>query len=311
MDNYIYNEETGKEEKVKFDEVDINREYLIKLRFDQQAILLLEQTYAELISYNKPYNVRNLKLLGLDEMTARQLMYMYEICSGKISVETKEEIIKHFKKLTNGATKVGIQSLAVSSIKEVPRLAIIGGIKQEPFNQWNSKRYKGLGKFYKVVSVGSKKVTIETKRKPQLKWEQAKEVPKVLKIIELKKSGKIRVEFNRDYCRLCNRFIIVAALKRPEFHHGLYEIIAYEGTKVFVYATTLQATHLIKYNMSSQRVYDFGVVVSDINKKLTQTAIKIYDYLGAVAVYKEDGTQEYHIMVKSDPADEIHDDVET
>ena len=118
--------------------------------------------------------------------------------------------------------------MAVSKVTSVPRLAVVGGIIEEPYAIWNSNRYKGLDAMYLVKDVTGSKVTIETSRKPQLEWGKARDIPGVLEIKGIRNNGKAVVTFDKKYCRLCNRFVIIASLRRPEFHLGEYEMVCFE-----------------------------------------------------------------------------------
>lgn len=88
---------------------------------------------------------------------------------------------------------------------------MIAGITEPGYNMWNSKNYPLLERAYKVVDVSGGYITIETDRWPTLKYKQARKIPGVLEIKEVdKQNHKLTVALHKDYCRLCNRFIIVA-----------------------------------------------------------------------------------------------------
>ena len=76
---------------------------------------------------------------------------------------------------------------------------------------WNSKNYPVLERTYKVLNVSGGCITIETDRWPKLKYKQARKIPGVLELKEIDKvNRKLTVQIHKDYCKLCNRFIIVA-----------------------------------------------------------------------------------------------------
>lgn len=212
---------------------------------------------------------------GIPYEQARDIKYMYDITTGKVVINSEVDLIKHLRRMFGKDRRIGINDLALSKIKEVPRMAVVANIKVAPYTIYNSKQYAANDRLYKVTDVSSSRITVETTRKPKLKWGTEKKIDGVLEIKEVK--GKVvTIAFDKSVCKLCNRFIIVASLKRPEFHHGLAEIICLEGTKVYVYAQTLKPKDTIKYNYGTQRVYDFGYLKTEINQKLTSAAATLY-----------------------------------
>lgn len=247
---------------------------------------------------NMGYKINNntLQAYGLSYEQQQRIKYMYNICCGKVSIDTKEELIRHLKKMNNHAYKIGIGNLPISKITQIPRVAVVAGIKQEPYAIWNSNRYKGKEMLYSVEHVTGQKITIETSRKPVLKHGAAMSIPGVLEIKGVRANNKAVIEFSKQNCRLCNRFIIVATFRRPEFHHGLYEIICYEGTKVYVYARTMGVKDGVKYNGSTERVYAFGFFNNEIKDKLDAVGKFIYNSLKGVKAEYESANQDYNFL---------------
>ena len=214
---------------------------------------------------------------------AKRLAYAANICQGKVTVESKDQMTKHLKKMFGGARKITINDLETSNVSTVPRLAVIDNLIQAPYSIWNSKNYKGKEAIYKVVDVTGQRITIETPRKPRLEYKQAKELPGVLEIKGVRANGNCVVSFDKKYCKLCNRFIIVASLRHPEKHLVMYEIICIEGTKIYVYATSLGIREQVKYNMGTQRIYDYGIFPQDIKGKLERVAKQLYSKFSGVS----------------------------
>lgn len=212
---------------------------------------------------------------GIPYETARDIKYMYDIATGKVVIDSEQDLIKHLRRMFGKDKRIGIDDLALSKIKDVPRMAVVGGIKQEPYTIYNSKAYPPYDRLYKVYNVSSSTITVLTPRKPQIKHGTPMKLEGVLEIKGLHK-GEVMIAFNKNVCKLCNRFIVVASLRRPEFHHGMVEIICLEGTKVYVYAQTLKPNINIKYNYGTQRVYEYGFLKPEINQKLLKTASGLY-----------------------------------
>lgn len=277
---------------------------LVSLGFSQEEVNCL----GSLVNMGYKINNQTLQMYGLNYEQQQRIKYMYNICCGKINIDTKEELIRHLKKMNNHAYKIGIGNLPISRITQIPRVAVVAGIKQDPYTIWNSGNYKGKEMLYVVQNVTGQKVLVETGRKPVLKHGAAMTIPGVLDIKGVRANGKAIIEFNKSHCRLCNRFIIVATLRHPEFHHGMYEIICYEGTKVYVYARTMGVKDGVRYNGSTERVYAFGFFEGEIKPKLESVAKYIYGALNGVKAEYESGNQDYKFLdiVRQDT--ELEDD---
>lgn len=279
---------------------------LTSLGFKQDEIVFLNNML------NMGYKINNatLQYMGLNYEQANRIKYMMAICCGKVTVDTKDELIKHLKKMNNGRCKIGLQNLAPSKIQTVPRIALVDGIQQEPFTIWNSRQYKGLDRFYIVTDVTGARITVETSRKPQIKYKGQMKIDEVLEIKGIKTNGKAVVAFNKKYCRLCNRFIIVATMRRPEFHHGMHEIICFEGSKVYVYARTMGVKDGIRYNGNTERVYAYGFFANEIKQKLDQVGKGIYNQLKGVSSEYTPGNQDFVLLDAVRQDTDLSDEIE-
>ena len=244
------------------------------------------------------------KYYGYDSSQAKRIEYMYKIYTGKIKVESNDQILKHFKNMTQNAHKLSVSDLAVSRITNVPRFAIIQNITQEPFTIWNSNNYNGEHKLYRVYETHGKSITIETKRYPRLDYGASKEVPGVLKIQGKTVNGLVRVTFDNKYCRLTNRFMIVASLRNPEKHYGKYEILTSDGNRFYVYAMDMGMKETPKYQMNNQRVYDYGVFGKQIKPKLDRVAKEMYGKSGGFKAQFIKPSAEYHTVPRVRSIDE-------
>lgn len=300
---------------------------LLNYGFTQNDIKCITQAYN---LYGK-INTSTLQQLGCNPQYAQKLNYAYGIYTGAIVIDSMAKLTKHFKmiygctqeqaqkyayefnlrnggvttkeglvnslkKINKNGQKITINDLATSKVTTVPRVAIVNNIVQEPFTIWNSNQYQGADGFYRVKEVSSQSILIETPRKPKIPYGMSKKVPGVLEIKGLTESGHAIVSFNRNYCKLCNRFIIVASLRMPEFHLGKYEIICFEGTKVYVYALNMGTKENIRYNNGNQRIYAYGIYPQDIKKKLDGVAKQMYQYLKGVNVEYSNPTTDYKII---------------
>jgi len=284
--------------------VDVDQIKLEELGFTPVEIGILQN----LVRGGYKMTSSNLQCMGFTYEQADRLKYAYKICAGIVQVETEEEVVRHFKKMFGKQYKISIRDLAFSNIVEIPKVAVVYGIKQEPYNIWNSSRYEGKNAVYRVIETSSKTVTVETSRKPRLRYGQDREISGVFKIKEVTPSGSVIIQFNRDYIRLCSRFVIVASLRYPEFHLGIYQIVCFEGTRVYVFAKSIGADKNVRYNGNNQRVYDYGIMPCDIKKKLDKAAREIYLRLGGKASEYEEGNSEYRVLDREDDSDISEED---
>ncbi len=283
--------------------IDVNN--LITLGFNMEEI----QTLQYIVMNGGKVTPSALTSYGLDYESAKKIKYMYDIATGKINIESTDDFSKHLRKLFGTHRRIGIQNLALSKLQSVPRKAVIGGIRDETFSIYNSNKYPVNERMYDVVNVTGGRIWVETSRKPVLKFKQAKKLENVIEIIELKQDGKVVVAVDKQYCKLCNRFIIVGSLRRPEFHNGMVEIICIEGTKVYVYANNMGVRESVSYNGGTQRVYDYGFLPNEIQPKLLKVASELYPVISGVYASTNPANSDYHILTPEIKEEDSIDDI--
>lgn len=279
--------------------MNMNIDYMKSIGFSSEEINALKRV----MPIDRQLTTTYLTACGFTPEQARRMHYLYKICIGDVTIDSKEDLSKHLKKLF-GAYKLGIQDLAISNITKVPRVAVIAGIKVEPFTIYNSQNYKGTQMLYQVEHASSKTIIVRTTRKPVIKYKGAKKIPGVIEIKEIGKRGDVTLAVDKKYARLCNRFIILASFRRPELHHGMYEIICFEGSKIYVYADTMGVRESVKYSSTSQRVYDYGYFPNQINKKLAQVTQVLFARLHGQVCTAESPTKQYYFL---DPVRQDYD----
>jgi len=247
------------------------------------------------------------KMTGANRQDAKQAVYSANLQNGYGAQNySEEELVKHLKETTGKIHKINIGDLLISDVTDVPRVAVVDGIDMIPYNIWNSNNYKGKDALYRVIDVSGQKITVETNKRPQLKY-GAKVIPNTLEIKGVRQNGQVVVSFDKRVCRLCNRYIILASLKRPENHLGMYEIICFEGTRLYVYATNMGIKDRINYKGGTQRVYAYGIFPGDIKPKTEVVAKRVYTHLRGVSVKYIEPTMEYKV-VPSEKTDTIDND---
>ena len=277
---------------MQYTDINVNPPLLLNMGFNQEEI----NHFQYILNNGGKFTPQALQSYGYTYQQAQRLGYIYKICTGKVQVESKESKIRHLRKMFGADYRISIQDLAVSKVTDIPRVAVVSGITESPYNIWNSSNYQGKNALYRVIDVTGQKITVETAKKPRLEYKAPKTIPGVLEIKGVKQNGNAVVTFDKKVCRLCNRFIIVASLKNPEFHLGKYEILCFEGTRVYVYATNMGTKESVSYKMGNQRVYDYGIFAQDIKGKLEKVARGLYQTLNGVEVEYLDRNMDYKVV---------------
>ncbi len=271
-------------------------EELSKLYFTNQEIDIL----INLVGSGYKITPMSLKQLGFTHEEVSRMKYMYDIVTGRITIESLEDFRIHLRKLYGKHQRIGIGDLLLSRVTRVPRKAVVAGIKDKTYCIYNSKRYLKKDWMYDVEDVTSSNIVIRTKRKPVLKHGESKMVQGVIEIKSLNKDGTVSIAINKEYCRLCNRFIVVASLKRPEHHHGMVEITCMEGTRVFIYAQTMKNGETPNYKGGTQRIYDFGYYTDEIYHKVLSVASELYKKVHGVYAVPVEKNSDFVIVSKEE-----------
>lgn len=279
-------------EKIELNLASMDFSILEHLFFTQEEI----ETLYSLIMDDISFTTNALQQLGIDYEQAQKLLYARRIAQGKVKVENKDDMAKHLRKMFGKHRRISLQDLQTTKILEVPRLAVIAGVKDEVYSIWNTSQYGLENGIYEVTDVSSTNITIKTDKKPVIKYKYPKEIEGVLEIKEVDDNGIVKVSFNKDYIRLINRYIIVGSLKRPEFHNGLVEILCKEGTKVYVFAQTMGTGERVRYRMGTQRVYDYGVNPKDIKSKIMKQTNSMVGMIEGLFINYEEANQDYSII---------------
>lgn len=294
MDNFGYMDQSGMGVYSAGTQFDLDP---YKLRYLGFTDIEIETLNYVVMCCGKATVANMVQNFGIEYEQANKLKYMYDICTGRVNIESADDMSKHLRRMFGKHRRIGINDLDVSYINEIPRKVLIGGIPEDtPYGIWNSNKYKGIACMYDVINVTGSNVFIRTNRIPRLPYKYPKKIENILEIKSDPKDGVLEVAINKDYCRLCNRFVIAAALRRPEVHLGMVEMICIEGTRVFVFADVLQAKKYTRYGTTSQRVYDFGYTPGEIKPKLLTVASNIYKKLCGVCAFQHEANIAFSVM---------------
>lgn len=296
---------------------------LVKLGFKGEEIDLVNQVASQ---FGKVTTDRVSKLTG-NSLVASKINYLYNVICCKDSHRALESInmlrksnmicdstdemtinaminlAAHYKKMyssmSGGNRAIFNKTLPRPKLGEVPKKAIVGGIKDEIFMIYNSNRYLVKDRLYDVVSYNDMNTLIKTNRLPVLKnGMQAKVegVAEIKKVVEKKNaegtigSKEAVIAINNKYTRICNRYVIAASTHRPNIHCGMMAIICLDGTVLYVYAIELRGADRVnggvdqftgqankyKENSRNRVIYDYGYRACDIEQKIEAVSRFLY-----------------------------------
>ena len=294
MDNFGYLDQSGMGVYSYGTQFELDPYKLKTLGFTQEEI----DTVNYIVSYFGKVTVANMvQNFGISYEQAQRLKYMYDICTGRVVIDSTDDLAKHLRRMFGKHRRIGINDLDTSKIGEVPRKVLIGGIPETtPDGVWNSNKYKGIDCMYDAINITGGTVVIRTNRIPKLPYKYPKKLDGILEIMSDPKDGIMEVAINKKYCRLCNRFVIAASLRKPEFHLGLVEIICIEGTRVYVFADEIKGKTYTRYGSTSQRVYDYGFTPGEIKPKLLNSATLVYRKLCGVTAFQHPANVAFSVM---------------
>lgn len=282
---------------------------LYELGFSQEDVNSLKFVMNNGLKITLP----KLQEVGMTYEYAKKIKYMYDILTRKVVIENKEEFASHLKKMFGQHKRICIDDLVVKDkagnrviVDRVPRWALVGGIKDEVYEVLNSKNYHPTERMYRVVECSNSRVIIETDRKIVIKYGYPKKIQGVLEILgKEKKTGKTFVAIDKSCCKLVNRYIIVASLKKPKTHHGMVEILCTEGSKVYVYAVSIGNRQNVNYQGGNSRIFDFGYMPSEIKPKLMSVASNLYKNVHGIKHFVYGPDSDFNILVDERKENEI------
>jgi len=79
----------------------------------------------------------------------------------------------------------------------------------------------------------------------------------------------------------------------------MYEMVAFEGTRVYVYAKEVDGNYAINRYSANQRVYEYGIAASEIDSKLYKTVESLKQSICSCIEVKYEATQVYGTTRKS------------
>lgn len=306
-------------------DININVEKMVQLGFRPEEVQMLNT----LLMNGYSMTPVALSSYGFSYEDSMRLHYMYDIARGKVVINnvTMEGIAKHFTKLNGNIGRINISNLPLSRIRQIPKIAAITGLPKGSYDIYNSKG-KEL-RIYPVTGANDKKILILTRHKPVLRYgsekklyriknkrnnrsyytEDSSKIGRALKvntnveistILEIKRmtqdKKKIEIAIHRDYIRLLNRYIILCSFRKPEFHLGLYEIVLWEGTRIYVYGEYMGKGEAVSYNNNIQRVYAYDYRKEKLPFILKEIAWELYKQLNGVFANELPATMEYSLF---------------
>lgn len=227
------------------------------------------------------------QMLNIDYQGATRIRYLIEIVIGRREVNIADlrdiddikRIAKHFRKINPGMRQLGITMLSPTRVTYIPKLAVIGGIKDPDFQVFNSRSASNIDDYYLLERTGQEESMLRVKKKA--KTSKKEDADKIISIHGIDMHGATLLEVKNHNMRVCNRYAIIASIRQPMNHNGMYAMVTMSGDIVYIYAKTIDGNRKLNRNYA-ERVYDFGVIPCDLNKKLEAVAREAYSGLGCM-----------------------------
>lgn len=294
--------------------LEIDKDMLIRLGFRNNEIgmLIVARFFGCSSSVQKMVNK-----FKMDFRDAQRVKYMDDIMTGRVTVNNRVELAEHLKRIYTGARRLDISDLAISTVTDMPRKVAVFGIKADRFKLFNSnaKGYKSKDRIYTVTKISQSYVHFITKKRPVIKYDESLEETGVCKVVRIIDECSIEVAVHKNHCMICNRFIILASMKKPSVHFGMVEIICRDGSTVYVYAQASNAYKQSNYYSGNQRVYDYGYFGNEIRGKLLRNAQAVYARVNGLIVTVVEPTMKFETLslesngVSTDSDSSIEDDI--
>lgn len=259
----------------------INIELLRKLNFTSMDIAMLK--VARLFNcYSTASTISRKFCIPYGE--AEKIKYMDDLDTGRITINSNDDLATHIARMYSGGRRLTTSDLSLSTVTDIPRKVAVFGIRAERFKLFNSntRGYKRDATIYELVKVNQNNIHCIVHKRPVIRYNESLEEEGVCRIIRIIDKKSIEVAFNKNYCVMCNKFIIVASLRKPDIHCGMISIICKDGTQVYVYAQMVAGDKQLNYYSGNQRVYDYGFFGYEIKPKLLKSAEKVYRHIGGI-----------------------------
>lgn len=296
---------------------DAELRYLTRLGFNQAEIEIVNYIIAEGRSVTPGYARKVAEYFFgafLNSEDTKRISYLSKIQEGLVDIDTMEGKSKHYRKMSRGR-KIGASDLYLENykrVRKVERFAVVAGLG-DPYSVINSLR-NGKIQRYKVLKLKGKTLDLRIKsnRRPTIKYQGGNRKLGIENEIEITDRGigqeSFTINIIKDKVRLCNRYVIIVSLRKPEDHIGMISIVAYEGSLVYVYAKEYGYTKSID-NSTKQRIYLYGIQKANIKRDILKVAKGIKQRVGCLEEEFEEGNSEY-IEIRSGWGDKPETDLE-
>lgn len=248
-------------------------------------------------------------MLGVDYNSAYRLRYLIDLINGTKevnihNVETIDDlkaIAKHFKKINPQCRVLSTGELSPSRIMEIPKVAVVKGIRDPEFMHFNSMNPSDIKEYYIVERIGQSELVLRTTKRPRGNKKTDSDSRATIMGIDTK--GRTLIKVSKDICRLCNRYVVVASLRYPTTHNGAYAMNTVDGTIVYVYARTIYGNRGLNSGYA-ERIYDYGVIPSSLDNKLKSVAQRTYVDLSCKARIYEAPQSTFSLIYKGNDAND-------
>ena len=250
------------------------------------------------------------EMLGIDYNAASRIKYLIEIITGRKEVNIDDvrdlsdvkAIAKHFRKINPACTRLSTEMLSPTRISSIPKIAVVKGIRDENFRDINSRTPNSINEYYTIEKQDSEKFTLRMHKEVDTNIRIDKD--RIVTILGRDTKGNMIADIKKENVRVCNRFIIVASIRQPIYHHGMYVMITSGGDILYVYARTVEGNRNLSKNYS-ERVYNYGVMPCSMQSKLKSVAMEAYRGLKCVCVKYIEATQEFRLIMPNETVSSV------
>lgn len=251
-----------------------------------------------------------MQMLGIDYNGASRIRYLMEILNGRkdISINDIRDmgdikcVAKHFRKINPTCIKLSTEMLLPTKVNNIPKLAVVMGIRDKEFFNVNSKNPNDKLGYYLVESVGQNNMTLRMHKR--VNTGKRVDGDGIVTILGIDTHGNTLIRVKTSNVRVCNRYIVVASIRQPSRHSGMYVMVTISGDLLYVYARTVEGNRYLGKNFS-ERVYDFGVIPRELNSRLKSVAVDAYNGLHCVCVKYIEPTEEFELIMNNSQSQQL------
>lgn len=242
--------------------------------------------------------------LNVEYQYAYRIKYLMDLMSGRKEVNVNDIrnltdiklLAKHFRKINPGEKPLTTEMLSPTRVSNIPKIAVIRGITDTRFTIFNSNDITNTRDYYRVEKTGQSYFILRINKNVPLTSKIDKDG--IIEIMGRDTMGILVAKVKAENVRLCNRYMIVASLRLPGLHNGMYAMITASGDIVYIYAKTLSGQKTLG-GTYSERVYDYGIMPHMLKTKLGKAADETFNGLNGLYCQYIEPMYKFELVAKS------------